>query len=83
MNSHLAPFSRTGFPACSTKSEFSCETGILAVNKKLIENGATSQYESTFRLQLQNSPSGGLIAIGKSLIHTCIQQDPFQNCYEL
>ena len=24
LNSHLAPISRTGFPACSTKDEFSC-----------------------------------------------------------
>ncbi len=31
--------------ACSTKSEFSCGTGILPVPKKLIENGATSQIE--------------------------------------
>jgi hypothetical protein len=35
---------------------------------------ADSRYESTFRLKLQNSPSSGLIAIGKSLIHTSIQQ---------
>ncbi len=35
---------------------------------------ADSRYESTFRLILQNSPSSGFIAIGKSLIHTCIQQ---------
>jgi hypothetical protein len=27
---------------------------------------ADSRYESTFRLKLQNSPSSGLIAIGKS-----------------
>jgi len=31
--------------ACSTKSEFSCGTGILPVHKKLIENGATSQFD--------------------------------------
>jgi hypothetical protein len=40
--SHLAPFSRTGFPACSTKSEFYCEAE-KPVHKKLIEYGATSQ----------------------------------------
>ena len=33
----------TGFRACSTKSEFSCEAG-KPVDKKLIENGATSQF---------------------------------------
>jgi hypothetical protein len=27
-NSHLVPFSRTGFPACSTKNRFSCGMGI-------------------------------------------------------
>jgi IS605 OrfB family transposase len=43
-NSHLAPFSRTGFPACSTKDEFSCGMGILPVHKKLVENGAISQF---------------------------------------
>jgi len=47
--SHLAPFSRTGFPACSTKSEFSCEAG-KPVPKKLIENGATSQHYKLFQL---------------------------------
>ncbi|MEG4170837.1 MULTISPECIES: hypothetical protein, partial [unclassified Microcoleus] len=31
--------------ACSTKSEFSCGTGILPVPKKLIDNDATSQIE--------------------------------------
>jgi hypothetical protein len=35
---------------------------------------ADSRYESTFRLKLQNSPSSGLIAIGKCGIHTSIQQ---------
>jgi hypothetical protein len=40
---HILHHSRlTGFPACSTKSEFSCEAG-KPVHKKLIENGATSQ----------------------------------------
>ncbi|MEG4916783.1 hypothetical protein QUB12_27250, partial [Microcoleus sp. B7-D4] len=29
--------------ACSTKSEFSCGTGILPVHKKLIDNSAISQ----------------------------------------
>ncbi len=29
----------------STKDEFSCETGILPVDKRLIENGATSQFD--------------------------------------
>ena len=43
---HLAPFSRTGFPACSTKSGFSCEAG-KPVHKKLIEKGATSQLQPT------------------------------------
>jgi len=38
--SYLAPFSRTGCPACSTKSEFDCGMGSLPVHKKLIENGA-------------------------------------------
>ncbi|MEG4488736.1 hypothetical protein, partial [Microcoleus sp. D2_18a_B4] len=33
--------------ACSTKSEFSCGTGILPVPKQVIENGATSQIQST------------------------------------
>jgi poly(A) polymerase len=29
--------------ACSTKDEFSCETGILPVDKRLVENGARSE----------------------------------------
>ncbi|MEG3935447.1 MULTISPECIES: DUF4160 domain-containing protein [unclassified Microcoleus] len=36
--------------ACSTKDKFSCGTGILPVPKKLIENGAISQYLSFYRL---------------------------------
>jgi len=32
--------------ACFTKSKFSCGTGILPVHKKLIENGATSQFKT-------------------------------------
>ena len=47
--SHLAPFSRTGFPACEAKSEFSCGTGILPVHKKLIDNGATSRFHATLK----------------------------------
>ncbi|MGB3263430.1 MAG: hypothetical protein WBA89_05680 [Microcoleus sp.] len=43
-NSHLAPFSRTGCPACSTKDEFSCGVGILPAHKKLVDNGA-SQFQ--------------------------------------
>ncbi|TAG86581.1 MAG: hypothetical protein EAZ18_25475 [Oscillatoriales cyanobacterium] len=31
--------------ACSTKTLFSCGTGILPVHKRLIENGATSQLK--------------------------------------
>jgi len=31
--------------ACSTKSKFSCGTGILPVHKRLFENGATSQID--------------------------------------
>ncbi len=31
--------------ACSTKSEFSCETGILPVQKRVIDNAATSQFK--------------------------------------
>ena len=45
----------------------------VAIGGKLF-GVADSWYESTFRLMLQNSPSSGLIAIGKSGIHTCIQQ---------
>ena len=33
--------------ACSTKSEFSCGTGILPVHKKLIENGARCEIQPT------------------------------------
>jgi hypothetical protein len=32
--------------ACSTKSKFSCGTGKMPVLKKLIENGATSQFKT-------------------------------------
>ncbi|TAE54919.1 MAG: hypothetical protein EAZ88_07780 [Oscillatoriales cyanobacterium] len=36
----------TGFPACSTKSEFSCGVGVPPAHERLIENGARSQrYE--------------------------------------
>ena len=45
--SHLAPFSRTGSSARSTKDKFSCGTGILPVHKSLIENGAISKYNQT------------------------------------
>ena len=31
--------------ACSTKSEFSCVVGILPAHKRLIENGAISQFK--------------------------------------
>ncbi|MCZ0903781.1 hypothetical protein ON021_28190, partial [Microcoleus sp. HI-ES] len=34
--------------ACSTKSEFSCGTGILPVPKQIIENCATSQFKDTY-----------------------------------
>ncbi|MDQ2100012.1 MAG: hypothetical protein QQW96_20480 [Tychonema bourrellyi B0820] len=37
----------TGCPACSTKILFSCGTGILPVHKRLIENGAISQFNQT------------------------------------
>ncbi|MEG4342815.1 hypothetical protein QUB70_05905 [Microcoleus sp. A003_D6] len=37
--------------ACSTKDKFSCGTGILPVAKKLIENGAISQFLPTLLLQ--------------------------------
>jgi hypothetical protein len=40
--------------ACSTKSEFSCGTGILPVHTKLIENGATSQLELISSTILRN-----------------------------
>jgi len=33
--------------ACSTKSEFSCETGKIPLPKQVIENGAISQIQST------------------------------------
>jgi len=38
---------------------------ILVRQKSVIFGVADSRYESTFRLKLQNSPSSGLIAIGK------------------
>jgi hypothetical protein len=44
-NSHLAPFSITGFPACSTKSGFFVEWAREPVPKKLVENGARSQFQ--------------------------------------
>jgi hypothetical protein len=47
--SHLAAFSATGFPACSTKDEFSCGMGILPVPKRLVENGARSQFLPNLR----------------------------------
>ena len=37
--------------ACSTKTLFSCGTGILPVHKRLIENGARSQLQLTPRMQ--------------------------------
>jgi 5-amino-6-(5-phosphoribosylamino)uracil reductase len=36
---------KNGQDARSTKDEFSCGTGILPVHKRLIENGATSQFD--------------------------------------
>ena len=42
---HILHHSQEQARACSTKSEFSCGTGILPVHKKLIENGATSQFK--------------------------------------
>ena len=36
---------KNGQDACSTRDEFSCGTGILPVHKRLIENGATSQFD--------------------------------------
>ena len=60
--SHLAPFSRTGFPACEAKSEFYCGTGILPVHKKLIENGATSQIiDLDFIIPIQPETIGLLV----------------------
>ncbi|TAE13743.1 MAG: hypothetical protein EAZ25_09745 [Oscillatoriales cyanobacterium] len=35
----------TGFPACSTKSEFSCGVGVPPAHERLIENGARSQFK--------------------------------------
>ncbi|TAE07874.1 MAG: hypothetical protein EAZ90_26695 [Oscillatoriales cyanobacterium] len=47
---------KNGQDARSTKDEFSCGTGILPVHKKVIENGARSQFLSTFVVtQEQNS----------------------------
>ncbi|MEG3956561.1 BamA/TamA family outer membrane protein [Microcoleus sp. herbarium2] len=40
---------KNGQDARSTRDELFCETGILRVHKKLIENGATSQVSSTVR----------------------------------
>ncbi|MEG4105817.1 RibD family protein [Microcoleus sp. S13_C5] len=36
---------KNGQDARSTRDEFSCATGILPVHKRLIENGATSQFD--------------------------------------
>ena len=36
---------KNGQDAPSTRDEFSCGTGILPVQKRLIENGATSQFD--------------------------------------
>jgi len=33
--------------ACSTKDKFSCGTGILPVHKRIIENGATYEFQPT------------------------------------
>jgi hypothetical protein len=44
LTSDVAPWSATGFSACSTKDKFSRFTGILPVHQRLIENGATSEF---------------------------------------
>jgi hypothetical protein len=37
---------KNGQDARSTKDKFSCGTGILPVHKRLIENGATYEYQT-------------------------------------
>ena|GEM_PF-1770812 len=37
--------------ACSTKSEFSCGVGILPAHKRLIENGAISQFKPSILVE--------------------------------
>ncbi|MEG5064176.1 hypothetical protein QUB33_11190, partial [Microcoleus sp. B3-A4] len=53
----FTPFSLNRQDACSTKSEFSsCGTGILPVQKRLSEKGATSKLNrlfSNFQLPIQ------------------------------
>ncbi|MEG4171133.1 MULTISPECIES: hypothetical protein [unclassified Microcoleus] len=40
--------------ACSTKDKFSCGTGILPVQKRLIENGARCDLNSTYKKRIKN-----------------------------
>jgi hypothetical protein len=48
LNLHLPPMSATGKMPVPQRVNFSCGIGILPVHKKLIENGARSQFKLTF-----------------------------------
>ncbi|MEG4881582.1 hypothetical protein QUB75_12410 [Microcoleus sp. K1-B6] len=62
--------------ACSTKSAFSCGTGILPVHKQLIENGATSQVNRSQRaasigFELNSGWAMFSVLVAQPTIHWC------------
>ena len=69
--------------ACSTKDKFSCETGILPVHKRLIENGAISQIQPTKILsRTSSSPLITLLIINLFAVLSqkiYVEVSPFQS----
>ena len=53
LNSHIASFSITGFPACSTKNEFLVGWAGEPAHKSLIENGARFQFKQRLKKRLR------------------------------
>jgi hypothetical protein len=54
LNLNLPPMSATGKMPVPQRVNFSCGMGILPVHKKLIENGAISQFKLTFCTNVSN-----------------------------
>jgi hypothetical protein len=67
----------TGFPACSTKSGFSCGLGILPAHEKLNDIGVRSQLQhinprmAWLNLDLANNNTPDSFQIGNCFVNIC------------
>ncbi|UNU24493.1 hypothetical protein D0A37_12280 [Microcoleus vaginatus HSN003] len=64
---------------CSTKSEFSCGTGILPVHKRLIQNGATSQIQPTSILSRDPRINNRLTSVSTNSDSSIVDCRPIKN----